>query len=204
MRTLFGICLVLLLQTQVLAQNSYTILFLGDSLTAGYGLEEGEAFPSLLAQRFKSEGLDVKVVNAGVSGSTSASGLARLQWYIRSKPDLMVLSLGANDGLRGLSVEELRNNLVATIEYAQSNGLQVALTGMLIPPNYGPEYTEAFASVFPELAEQYELSFLPFLLEGVAAITELNQRDGIHPNLAGSKIVAETVYQFLLPLLPSS
>ena len=204
MRTLFGICLVLLLQTQVLAQNSYTILFLGDSLTAGYGLEEGEAFPSLLAQRFKSEGLDVKVVNAGVSGSTSASGLARLQWYIRSKPDLMVLSLGANDGLRGLSVEELRNNLVATIEYAQSNGLQVALTGMLIPPNYGPEYTEAFASVFPELAEQYQLSFLPFLLEGVAAITELNQRDGIHPNLAGSKIVAETVYQFLLPLLPSS
>lgn len=204
MRTLFGICLVLLLQTQVLAQNSYTILFLGDSLTAGYGLEEGEAFPSLLAQRFKSEGLDVKVVNAGVSGSTSASGLARLQWYIRSKPDLMVLSLGANDGLRGLSVEELRNNLVATIEYAQSNGLQVALTGMLIPPNYGPEYTEAFANVFPELAEQYQLSFLPFLLEGVAAITELNQRDGIHPNLAGSKIVAETVYQFLLPLLPSS
>lgn len=204
MKTLFGLCLVLFLTTSVNAQENFNILFLGDSLTAGYGLEEGESFPSLLAQRFNAEGRNIKVINAGVSGSTSASGLSRLQWYIRSKPDLMVLALGANDGLRGLSVDELRANLVAIIEYAQSNGLKVALTGMLIPPNYGPEYTSAFASVFPQLAARYHLAFLPFLLEGVAAMPELNQGDGIHPNIEGSKIVAENVYQFLLPLLPAS
>lgn len=188
-----------------LAQDTFTILFLGDSLTAGYGLDEGEAFPDLIANRFKAEGRDdINVVNAGVSGSTSASGLSRLQWYIRSRPDLLVLALGANDGLRGLDVAQMEKNLRDTIEFAQANNVQVALTGMLIPPNLGPEYTTAFAAVFPTLAEEYQLPFLPFLLEGVAAVTELNQGDGIHPNTEGTRIVADTVYEFLLPLLPSS
>jgi acyl-CoA thioesterase-1 len=173
-------------------------------LTEGLGLEEGESFPSLLDQRFEAEGRNIEVLNAGISGSTSASGLSRLQWYIRSQPDLMVLALGANDGLRGLSVDEMRANLAKTIEFAQTNGVQVALTGMLTPPNMGPEYSNAFARVFPELAEQYQLPFLPFLLEGVAAVPALNQGDGIHPNVAGTKVVAETLYQFLLPLLPGT
>lgn len=204
MKPVLGLLLGLVLSASVSAQEAFTILFLGDSLTAGYGLEEGESFPSLLAERFSAEGKNVAVINAGISGSTSASALGRLQWYIRSQPDLMVLSLGANDGLRGLAVEEMKANLVKTIEFAQANGVKVVLTGMLIPPNYGPEYTEAFAEVFPALAEQYQLPFLPFLLEGVAAIPELNQGDGIHPNIEGTRIVAETLYQFLLPLLPAS
>ena len=185
------------------AQDEFTVLFLGDSLTEGLGLETGEAFPELIAARLKAEGRDdIKVINGGVSGSTSASALGRLQWYARSKPDLLVLALGANDGLRGLAVDEMRANLAKTIEFALANGIKVALTGMLAPPNMGPEYTEAFAKVFPELAAQYQLPFLPFLLEGVAAVPELNQADGIHPNIEGSKAVAEHVHGFLAALLP--
>jgi acyl-CoA thioesterase-1 len=187
------------------AQEPFTILFLGDSLTEGLGLEDGEAFPELIAQRYAAEGRNnLKVVNGGVSGSTSASALSRLQWYIRSKPDLMVLALGANDGLRGLSVPEMKANLSKTIEYAQANDVKVVIAGMQIPPNYGPAYTGNFAQVFPDLAEKYELELLPFLLEGVAAKPELNQGDGIHPNVAGTRIVAENVYNFLQPFLPQA
>lgn len=197
--------LALILASGVQAQEAYTILFLGDSLTEGYGLDENQSFPSLIAERLKADGRDdVRIINAGVSGSTSASALSRLQWYIRTQPDLMVLSLGANDGLRGLAVDEMKANLVKTIEFAQANGVRVALTGMLIPPNYGPEYTDSFAQVFPDLADQYQLDFLPFLLEGVAADPDLNQSDGVHPNVEGTRIVANTVYEFLLGLLPAS
>ena len=188
---------------QTPANDPFTIVFLGDSLTEGYGLEEAESFPSLVGEKLKADNLDnVSIINAGISGSTSASGLGRLQWYIRSKPDLMILALGANDGLRGLSVEEMKSNLSKTIDYAIANDVEVILTGMQIPPNYGPEYTEAFANVFPELAKQYDIPLLPFLLQDVAAIPELNQADGIHPNAEGTRIVAETVYQFLLSYLP--
>jgi acyl-CoA thioesterase-1 len=197
------LAVTLLLPLAVQAQDPFTILFLGDSLTEGYGLDDGESFPDLIADRYRKEGLSkIKVVNGGVSGSTSASALSRLQWYIRSKPDLMVLALGANDGLRGLSVPEMKANLSKTIEFAQANNVKVVLAGMQIPPNYGPAYTSNFAQVFPDLAAQYQLELLPFLLEGVAAKPDLNQSDGIHPNVAGTKIVAETVYNFLLPLLP--
>lgn len=194
----------LMMSTGARAQDQFTVLFLGDSLTEGYGLETGESFPDMIADRLEAEGRkDIKVINGGVSGSTSASAPGRLQWFIRSKPDLMVLSLGANDGLRGLAIDEMKTNLGKTIELAQSSGVKVALTGMLVPPNMGPEYSNAFAKVFPDLAMQYQLPFLPFLLEGVAAIPELNQGDGVHPNLEGTRIVAETVYNFLQPLLPS-
>ncbi|MFN0002375.1 MAG: arylesterase [Pseudohongiellaceae bacterium] len=193
----------LILPLPAFAQDTFTILFLGDSLTEGYGLEEGESFPDMLSDRYAAEGRkNLKIINAGISGSTSASALTRLQWYIRAQPDLLVLSLGANDGLRGLSVDALKANLIKTIEFAQSMDVKVVLTGMLIPPNYGPDYTSAFAQVFPDLAAQYQLTFLPFLLAGVAGITELNQGDGIHPNLEGTKIVADTLYNFLQPLLP--
>ena len=181
-----------------------TLVFFGDSLTAGYGLADpaAEAYPALIQARIRAAGLPWRVVNAGLSGETTAGGLRRLDWTLRTPPDLFVLALGANDGLRGVPVDEMRANLTETIEFAQQSGIKVALTGMMIPPNYGPEYTESFARVFPELAEKYQLPLLPFLLEGVAAVTELNQADGIHPNVEGAKKVAEHVYPFLADLLP--
>lgn len=202
LKRFFALLLAGLVLAPVQAQDTFTILFLGDSLTAGYGLDEGQSFPSMLERRFSEEGRDIRVLNAGVSGSTSASGLSRLQWYARSNPDLVVLSLGANDGLRGLGVDEMKANLAEIIETAQASDIQVVLTGMLVPPNMGPEYSEAFAAAFPELAAQYDVPLLPFLLEGVAAVPELNQSDGIHPNLEGTRRVAEHVYDFLLPLIP--
>ena len=205
--TLQRLCCLLLAACSALAlaQEEFTVVFLGDSLTEGYGLEDGESFPSLIAEKLQAQGMPhIRVINAGISGSTSASGLSRLQWYIRSRPDLLVLSLGANDGLRGLSISEMKSNLAETIEFAQSNGVEVILTGMLVPPNMGPEYTEAFAHVFPDLAEEYDIPLMPFLLEDVAAIPELNQADGIHPNITGTRIVAENLLDFLMPFLPRS
>jgi acyl-CoA thioesterase I len=195
--------LVILSSPLLKAQETFTILFLGDSLTEGLGLEPEQAFPSLIDERLKAEGYNnISIINAGISGSTSASALERMQWYVRSRPDLVILSLGANDGLRGLDVQNMKINLAKTIEFAQSNDIQVALTGMLTPPNMGEEYTTSFAQVFPDLASEYNLDFMPFLLQDVAGIPELNQADGIHPNPEGSRIVADHVYNFLLPLIP--
>lgn len=203
MLRLFIFSLVILFSPLVKAQETFTILFLGDSLTEGLGLEPEQAFPNLVDERLKAEGYNnISIINAGISGSTSASALERMQWYVRSRPDLVILSLGANDGLRGLDVDNMKNNLAKTIEFAQSNNIQVALTGMLTPPNMGEEYTSSFAQVFPDLAEKYNLDFMPFLLQDVAGIPELNQADGIHPNPEGSRIVADHVYHFLLPLIP--
>tara|TARA_R110000824_G_scaffold7892_3_gene35757 strand:- start:113260 stop:113874 length:615 start_codon:yes stop_codon:yes gene_type:complete len=195
--------LLLLMSPLARAQETFTVLFLGDSLTEGLGLEPDQAFPNLIAERLRTEGYGhINVINAGISGSTSASARERMQWYVRSEPDLVILALGANDGLRGLTVENMKLNLASAIEIALANDVRVALTGMLTPPNMGPEYTSEFAQVFPDLAAEYDLPLMPFLLQDVAAIPELNQADGIHPNLAGSRIVAENVYQFLIPLLP--
>ncbi len=185
-----------------MAQETFTVLFLGDSLTEGLGLETEQAFPNLIDERLKAEGYNISIINAGISGSTSASALERMQRYVRSRPDLVILSLGANDGLRGLDVDNMKINLAETIEFAQNNDIKVALTGMLTPPNMGEEYTSSFAQVFPDLAAEYNLDFMPFLLQDVAGIPELNQADGIHPNLEGSRIVADHVYNFLLPLIP--
>ena len=194
---------LLIFSPLVQAQAAFTILFLGDSLTEGLGLEVDQTFPSLIEERLLSEGFsNITIINAGISGSTSASSLERMQWYIRSQPNLVILSMGANDGLRGLSIENMKSNLSATIEFAQNNDVKVALTGMLTPPNMGEEYATSFAQVFPDLAAEYQLDFMPFLLQDVAGIAELNQADGIHPNVEGSRIVADHVYQFLLPLIP--
>jgi acyl-CoA thioesterase-1 len=195
--------LLTLSASQGLAQEELTILFLGDSLTEGYGLDEEESFPSLVKEMLAADGINIRVLNAGISGSTSASALSRLQWYIRSQPDLMVLSLGANDGLRGLSIDEMKANLAETIEFAKANGVQAALTGMMVPPNMGPEYTDAFARVFPDLATEYDIPLMPFLLQDVAAIPELNQADGIHPNAEGTRIVATNMVSFLKTILSS-
>ncbi len=203
MRTLVLSLLFICLPVHAQTAEPFTVVFLGDSLTEGLGLDAEQAYPSLIADRLHESGYShVNIINAGISGSTSASALERMQWYIRSQPDLVFLALGANDGLRGLSVENMKQNLDETIVFARQNGVQVALAGMLIPPNMGKDYTDAFAAVFPTLAQTHDIPLMPFLLEDVAGISELNQADGIHPNVRGAEIVAEHVYDFLLPLLP--
>jgi acyl-CoA thioesterase-1 len=184
------------------ASAAVTVLCLGDSLTEGYGLAQGEAFPALVERRLHSEGrTDVRVINAGISGSTSASGAARLRWQLRGKPDVLLLALGANDGLRGLDLAVTRRNLDAVIRLAKQAKLRILLAGMKLPPNYGEAYTRDFERMYLELAELHGLPTIPFLLEGVAGRPELNLSDGIHPNARGQAIVAETVYRHLWPLL---
>jgi len=182
-------------------QAQRTVVFLGDSLTAGYGLARQEAFPSLLEARIRAAGLGWKVVNAGVSGDTSAGARARLDFIYRQKPQLIFLCIGSNDGLRGLPVAELEKNLRVILDRARREGTRVILAGALLPENYGPEYRAAFRGLFPRLAKEYRLPFLPFLLEGVAMDPGLNQEDGIHPNAEGARRVAGNVWKLLEPEL---
>ncbi|MGK0203623.1 MAG: acyl-CoA thioesterase-1 [Planctomycetota bacterium] len=178
------------------------IVCLGDSLTEGYQVAPEFSWPSLIEKRLHAGAWPgAVVVNAGVSGSTSASALSRLNWQLRNKPDVLILALGANDGLRGIDPPVTRKNLAATIDAAKAEGIAVLLGGMRMPPNYGADYTREFQAVFTSLAAEKQVAFLPFLLEGVAARPELNQADGIHPTAAGYEIVAETVLGFLTPLL---
>ena len=178
------------------------IVALGDSLTEGFGVAKEEAYPHLLEQELLRKGHVVKVINAGISGSTSASAASRLRWYIRTNPDIVIIALGGNDGLRGLSVEHMKSKLAEAIELALSEKIQVLLAGMQIPRNYGTEYTESFRNAFYELAEQYNLQMIPFLLKGVGGVSSLNQADGIHPNPEGHQILTRTVIEYLEPLLP--
>jgi len=178
-----------------------TILMLGDSLTEGTGVKKNQAYPYLVEQKLKAKGLSlIKVINAGVSGSTSASALSRLKWHLRSTPDILLLALGANDGLRGLSTVQMKRNLAKTIELALSKGVRVVLAGMKMPPNYGVEYTREFEKVFYQLAKESDVVFIPFLLEGVAGDPKLNFPDGLHPNEQGHKIIAASVCKTLLML----
>ncbi len=178
------------------------IVALGDSLTEGFGVAKEEAYPHLLEQKLLQKGHAVKVINAGISGSTSASAASRLRWYMRTNPDIVIIALGGNDGLRGLSVEHMKSKLAEAIELALSEKIQVLLAGMQIPRNYGTEYTESFRNSFYELAEQYDLRMIPFLLKGVGGVSSLNQADGIHPNPEGHQILTRTVIEYLEPLLP--
>ena len=188
-----------------IAQATTTIVFLGDSLTEGYGLEKTEAFPYLFEQALKAKGYkDIKVINAGISGSTSASALSRVKWYLHIKPTILVLALGANDGLRGLDPQAMKKNLAMAIKLALERNIQVVLAGIKIPPNYGIQYTKEFEAVYPQLAEEFKIPFIPFLLDGVAARPEMNLPDGIHPNSRGHQIIARHVLENLLPLLPKS
>jgi acyl-CoA thioesterase-1 len=178
------------------------ILCLGDSLTEGYGVEPEQAFPSLVEARLRANGHPgARVINAGISGSTSASAASRLRWQLRSQPDVLVLALGANDGLRGLDLAATRKNLDAAIALAQQAGVRVVLAGMKLPPNYGPAYTRDFEALYPELAKARGVALIPFLLEGVAARPELNLADGIHPNARGHERVAGNVLAVLQGLL---
>jgi len=177
------------------------IAFLGDSLTAGLGLESSQSFPALIGQRLTREGYDYEVVNAGVSGDTSAGGLRRLEWSLEGDVKVLVVALGANDGLRGLSPAEMKKNLNAVLERAMAKGVTVVLAGMEAPPNFGGDYTRQFRGVYTDLAQQHGVRFVPFLLQGVAGEASLNQSDGIHPNARGAQLVADLVWAELKPAL---
>jgi acyl-CoA thioesterase-1 len=177
------------------------VVCLGDSLTAGLGLATSDAYPARLAERLRAEGLDYEVVNAGVSGDTSAGGLRRLDWSLDGDVAVLVVALGANDGLRGLPAAELRANLARIIETAQARKIQVVLAGMEAPPNFGAAYTREFREVYRDLAERYDVAFVPFFLDGVAGVPALNQADGIHPTADGQRRIAATIWDALAPLL---
>lgn len=188
----------------VRADDRPRIVFLGDSITAGLGLSPEQAYPTLIQQKLDAESLAYRVVNAGVSGDTSAGGLSRLDWALEGDVKLMVVALGGNDGLRGLPPEELRKNLSAIIERARARHIAVLLAGMEAPPNFGQTYTVSFRQVYVELARQYGVPLIPFLLQGVAGIEGLNQRDGIHPTAEGARAVADNVWTALRPTLKGS
>jgi acyl-CoA thioesterase-1 len=179
------------------------VLFLGTSLTAGYGLPESQAYPALLQERIDAAGLDYRVVNAGVSGDTSAGGLRRLDWLLRLPVAVLVVELGANDMLRGLGVEQLRRNLDRILERTAAThpDARFVVAGMRAAPNLGRDYVEAFDATYPALAEAHDAALVPFLLEDVAARPELNQADGIHPTAEGHALIAERIWPVLRPLL---
>lgn len=180
------------------------IVFLGDSLTAGYGLEKSQAVPALIQARLAREGYSFEVINAGVSGDTTAGGLSRLDWSLEGDVRILVLALGANDGLRGLPVESMRRNLEEIITRAKARGIAVLLAGMEALPNYGALYTSEFRDTFPSLAREHKLAFMPFYLDGVAGQPELNIADGIHPNPKGAAIVADKLWPILEPLVKAA
>jgi acyl-CoA thioesterase-1 len=184
------------------ASDRPRIVILGDSLTAGYGLPEtNKSFPSVLQSKLDAQGYRFEVVNAGVSGDTSAGGLRRLDWALQGNVRVLVVALGGNDGLRGLSVQEMKQNIATIISEARKRKVVVVLAGMEAPPNYGQEYSTAFRQVYRDIARQEHVAFIPFLLDKVAGQSALNQGDGIHPNEQGARIVADTVWSVLRPVL---
>jgi acyl-CoA thioesterase-1 len=184
-------------------KETKTILFFGNSLTAGYGLDTKESFPSLIQNRIDSLGLDYMVINAGLSGETTSGGKNRLEWVLKQKVDVFVLELGANDGLRGIPLSETKRNLQTIIDVVLEKNTETAivLAGMQIPPNMGQEYTSEFRTIFPDLAKSNDIALIPFLLDGVAGNPDLNLPDGIHPTAEGQKIVRDNVWSILEKML---
>jgi acyl-CoA thioesterase-1 len=179
------------------------VLFLGDSITAGFGLEPSQAFPGLIEDKIQAKKWNFKVVNAGQSGDTTAGGLNRMDWLLRSRIDVLVLELGGNDGLRGLPAETTRNNLQAIIDQTKAKypEAKIILAGMKVPPNMGRDYGRQFDAIFPDLAKKNKAALIPFVLEGVGGVRQLNLPDGIHPTAKGHEIVAANVWKVLEPLL---
>jgi len=200
-RALFFAALALSLIGVGEARAERVIVALGDSLTAGLGVAADEAYPARLEARLAREGYTYRVVNAGVSGDTTAGGLRRVDWVLRAKPEIAIVALGANDGLRAQSPQAMRENLTAIVKRLQAAGARVLLVGMRLPPNYGADYTNEFQAVFPEVARSTGAAFMPFLLDGVAADTRLNQPDGIHPTATGYQVIADRLWPYLRPLL---
>lgn len=184
------------------ASFGQTVLFLGDSLTEGYGVDPDKAYPTLLEKKFHDSGRkNIKIINGGISGSTSASAISRLKWFKKSAPTIMVLVLGANDGLRGLKIEQTKKNLSETIVEGQKLGMRVILGGMKLPFNYGQDYRVAFEKMYEGLAKEHKLVLIPFILEGVAGKKEYNLPDGMHPNEKGHEVVADFMFKKLGSLL---
>lgn len=204
-RTVRRCAWALLLLAAVLpaAASERTVVFYGDSLTAGYGLDPDEAYPALIQRKLEASGRSWRAVNAGVSGETTSGGLRRLDWVLRQPVDVFVLALGGNDGLRGVAPEVTRRNLQEIVDRVRARYPQavVVIAGMQMPPSMGPQYTDAFRRVFPDVAEASGAALIPFLLEGVGGIPEMNQADQIHPTAEGQERIAENVWQVLRPLL---
>lgn len=194
--------LALLFSASLSSAQSKKLVILGDSLTEGIGVAKESAYPALVEKKIHEDGKNEwTVINAGVSGSTTASATGRLKWLFKSKPDLLMIVLGANDGLRGLKIEESEKNLAQAIEFAQAQKVPVILGGLYVPPNYGKDYTDKFKKMYQTLAKKYKTPLIPFILDKVAGDPKYNQADGIHPNEAGHKIIADTVYQEIKGLL---
>ena len=185
--------------------SDHTILVFGDSLSAAHGLRPEQGWVALLIERLKAQGYEYQVINASVSGETTTGGLARLPRELRlTQPGVVVLELGANDGLQGLPLNLARERLSGMIRLAQTAGARVLLVGMLIPPNYGPRYSRQFADMYPQLARQFHTGLVPFLLKGVALDPHLMQQDGLHPNARGEPVVLDTLWRYLRPMLKKS
>ena len=197
-----GLCLMI--GSRPAAAHIPVILDFGDSLTAGYGLAPEQAFPARLETALRGQGIEARVVNGGVSGDTTAGGLARLDWALAEKPDLVILELGANDALRGIDPATVRDNLDKMIGKIEANGAKMLLVGMLAPPNWGAEYANAFDRIFPELAKAHDVPLYPFFLEGVAMKPELNQPDGLHPNEHGVAVLVDRLAPVVARLIGSS
>jgi acyl-CoA thioesterase I len=195
-----GVCLLI---GGTAAAHDPVILDFGDSLTAGYGLAPEQAFPARLEAALRRRGIEVRVVNGGVTGDTTAGGLARLDWALADKPDLVILALGANDALRGIDPATVRNNIDKMIRKIEANGARVLLIGMLAPPNWGAEYKSTFDRIFPELAKVHDVPLYPFFLEGVAMKPELNQPDGLHPNERGVAVLVDRLAPVVARLVGS-
>lgn len=188
---------IALAQAQPNVQAVQTLVIIGDSLTEGYGVKQEEAYPFKLQLKLNQDKLKWKVLNQGISGSTSASAPSRVRWVLKNPPQIAILALGANDGLRGLKPQETEKNLEQAIQMLKEAKVRVYLADMKMPPNYGGQYRKQFEETFPKLAKKYQIKLLPFILEKVAGISSLNLRDGIHPNAQGHDIIAEHVYKFL-------
>ncbi|MDH5598521.1 MAG: arylesterase [Cyclobacteriaceae bacterium] len=184
-------------------ERKKTILFFGDSITAGYGLDPQYAFPELVKKELSNQGYSIEVINAGLSGETSAGGASRIDWVLRQPVDVFILELGGNDGLRGLPLEQTKKNLQSIIDRVKkhNSNVKIIIAGMMVPPNLGKDYSDNFKKIFPELASRNNTELIPFILEGVAGDEKLNLNDGIHPNVEGHKIVANTVIKKITKLL---
>lgn len=189
---------LLLIGFPVLAAAPKKIIVIGDSITEGYGVSREQAYPSLVQKLADKNGQSWNVINAGISGSTSASAPSRVNWHLKQKPDLIVLALGGNDGLRGAPVQSIADNLSAALQLCQKASVKVILAGIQIPPNYGAEYSKNFAAVFPRVAHKFKVPLIPFLLQNVGGKRDLNLADGIHPNEKGHAEIADTVYRAIL------
>ncbi len=180
-----------------IAFSSTKILILGDSLAEGLGVQETQSFPAVSQKIFRLKNRDIEIVNGGISGSTSASGVSRLKWHLQDRFDLVILELGANDGLRGIKIDETEKNLVSAVEFLKSKKIKTLMLGILLPPNYGKEYTQKFKKMYEGISKKNKIPLYPFILEGVAGNKELNQDDGIHPNAKGHEIIAKNLVKFI-------